>query len=103
MSQPILDETRRVLSRQRLRRRYPFDDVAVDNFIAVLSQFATLVSGLPSITVVRDPADDVILATAIAGRAALLVTRDKDLLDLGTYQGVEMITPEALLMRLRQP
>ena len=40
-----------------------------------------------------DPKDDVILATAVAGQAALLVTGDKrDILALGTVEDIPICT-----------
>jgi len=56
-----------------------------------------------SAPVCRDPDDDAILATAIAGRADLLVTGDKDLLVIGSYQGISIVTPADCLARLREP
>ena len=41
----------------------------------------------------RDPADLPVLGTALAGAAELLITVDRDLLDLGVYQGVAIIRP----------
>jgi len=43
--------------------------------------------------VCRDPDDDWILATAIAGDVECIVTGDKDLLTIGRYQGVEIVSP----------
>jgi uncharacterized protein len=41
----------------------------------------------------RDPDDDVVLGTAIAGRCDAIVTGDKDLLDLVTHQGIAIVSP----------
>ena len=58
---------------------------------------------LPSLTgVVRDPDDDVILACATKGQADAVITRDKDLLSLGSYQGIAVITPETFRQQLRE-
>ncbi len=51
--------------------------------------------------VCRDPDDDAILAIALAARADLLVTGDKDLLVLGSYNGIPIVTPDECLSRLR--
>ena len=57
---------------------------------------------LPSLTgVVRDPDDDVIIACAIKGQADAIITRDKDLLSLRSYQGIAIITPETFRQQLR--
>ena len=41
----------------------------------------------------RDPDDDVVLATALAGRADYLVTGDEDLLTLTRYHDTRILTP----------
>ena len=46
--------------------------------------------------VTRDQDDDYILATAIEGKANYIVTLDKDLLVLGEYKGIKIITPSEL-------
>lgn len=50
--------------------------------------------------VCRDPDDDWVLATAIAGGAELIVTGDEDLLALGAYRDVAILTPRQFLERL---
>jgi putative PIN family toxin of toxin-antitoxin system len=45
--------------------------------------------------VCRDPDDDWVLASAVAGACASLVTGDKDLLSLGSYQGIPILSPGA--------
>ena len=46
--------------------------------------------------VTRDPDDDYILATAIAGNANHIVTLDEDLLVLEEYKGIKIIKPTEL-------
>ncbi len=41
----------------------------------------------------RDADDDSILATAVAGDCACIVTGDKDLLVLGAFRGIDIISP----------
>lgn len=41
----------------------------------------------------RDPDDAVVLGLAVAGRAELIVTGDKDLLVLRQYQSTRIVTP----------
>ena len=53
------------------------------------------------IKVVRDPDDDMIIGCAIAADADYLVSRDKDLLSLGSHEGISIIAPEAFLQILR--
>ena len=50
----------------------------------------------------RDLKDDPFLACALAARAKYLISRDRDLLILGKTFGIEIITPSALLVWLRE-
>ena len=64
---------------------------------------AHLVTDLPQVTaVIRDPNDDMVIATAPRAQAAYIVTRDKDLLSLQSYESVTMITPEAFIAIVRE-
>jgi putative PIN family toxin of toxin-antitoxin system len=54
----------------------------------------------------RDPDDNLMLATAIAGRAKLLISNDRDLLELPEAQRrkfkFEIVTPSEFLARLKE-
>ncbi len=43
--------------------------------------------------VCRDADDDLVLGTAVAGRAEALVTGDRDLLDLGSFRDIPIVSP----------
>ena len=47
----------------------------------------------------RDPKDDKFLEAAVNGRANVIVTGDKDLLDLHPYRGIAIVTPADYLAR----
>ncbi len=48
----------------------------------------------------RDPNDQPILAAAVANHCQFLVTGDRDLLSLGKYDGVEIVSVRAFAERL---
>ncbi len=52
--------------------------------------------------VCRDPADDWILAAALAAQADCIVTGDKDLLVLKSHRGIPILTPRQCLEWLQQ-
>ena len=49
--------------------------------------------------VCRDPDDDWVLATALAGRAEAIVTGDADLLVLGAFEGIAILSPRQFIER----
>jgi uncharacterized protein len=103
VAEAVLAETARVLlATPRIRQRYPYTNGDVQTYLHSLRQAALVVSDLPPLSgVVRDPNDDMILACAVAASASHVVTRDEDLLALGTYGDIAIITPEAFLTLLR--
>lgn len=52
--------------------------------------------------VCRDPSDDAVLATAVAGKADMIVTGDQDMLILKQYGGVSILAPRQFLEILDQ-
>jgi len=48
----------------------------------------------------RDADDDVVLATALAGKADVIVTGDEDLLVLKKLRGIEILSPRQFLQLL---
>ena len=104
LSSAIIIETwRKLISSDHIRARYPFSDERVHIFCLSLSQISAEVlrSTTPLAGVVRDPNDDMIIAAAIDGRADTIVSRDKDLLSLGSFRGVSIISPETFRQQLR--
>jgi uncharacterized protein len=105
LSEEILTEAQGVLldDERRHRQRYHYPNEEAINFIDGLRIFAHLVTDLPQlIAVIRDPNDDMVVATAQRAQAAYIVTRDKDLLSLHHYEGITMITPEAFIVIVRE-
>jgi putative PIN family toxin of toxin-antitoxin system len=89
-----------VLSRSKIRRRFsPFapSSLAIQELLANAERVE-----LPWIPrVCRDPKDDMVIATAIFGHATFIATEDKDLLDIGEYQGIRIVNGVELLAVLR--
>ena len=88
-SSGLLNELRDVLS-GKLHQREADARAAVrlfeDTFTIVTP--ATLDS-----PICRDPDDDVVLATALAGECAAIVTGDQDLVVLDPFRGIRILTP----------
>ena len=102
LSEDILTETEHTLGYERIRARYIYTDDDVADFLNRLRIAATLVDELPHVTVVRDPNDDMVLATAQRAQAAYIVTRDRDLLTLQRYEDITIIMPEDFIAIVRE-
>ena len=101
ISPQIVDEVLRALAYPKVRKvlhgvdaQLWFEDIVV---------LADLVAGAHEISrVSRDPDDDKYLAAAVEGRATHVVTGDQDLLSVGRFEDVEVVTPRAFLSLLGQ-
>lgn len=87
-----LDEIIEVLRRPKFKKHFTEDDIA--EFIYFLSKTASIINIRDEIKDCRDVKDNFILETAIVGNAELIVTGDKDLLELNPYHGVKIIPPK---------
>ena len=90
----LLDEMEDVLGRFMPR-------AAAIEIRDAVQEFASLVDPVNVPTVTRDPDDDHVLAAALDGRAAYVITRDRDLLDLERYEGIEILQPAPALAAIR--
>lgn len=63
-------------------------------------KMASIYSAVPIPPTVRDPDDDVILGCAVAAKADMIVTGDKDLLDLEAYESIPILTVAEALRRM---
>ena len=105
LSSAIIIETwRKLISSDHIRARASFSDERVHIFCLSLSQISVEVlrATKPLSGIVRDPNDDMIVAAAIDGQADTIVSRDKDLLSLGSFRGMPIISPETFRQQLRE-
>jgi putative PIN family toxin of toxin-antitoxin system len=95
----ILAEFHRVL---RSKLKVPAD--RMDAIDAVFAPFPTIPKpDEPASDVIRDAADRWIVATAVAGNADVLVTGDRDLLDVRAALPIRTLDPRAFWELLRTP
>ncbi len=100
VSPPIVLECLAVLRRPELTRLFsslPGRDPAA---IVAILQRARSVEPTTTPPISRDPNDDAFLAAALAGAVDFIVSEDRDLLDLGSYEGIPIVTGERFLAML---
>lgn len=77
-SPPLLGELLEVLCRPRILRVRAASISDAETFVQEIASAASFVSVSGSIKLCRDPDDDLVLETAVVGRASYLVSRDED-------------------------
>jgi len=83
--------------RETLAGKFGWPADRIDEVCGRLWAQAHWVEPAPLSGIVRDSADDHVLAAAIAAGVKLIVTGDSDLLVLEVFQGIHIVTPAAFL------
>jgi uncharacterized protein len=108
ISDPLLDELADVLARPRIARRYGVTAADIAELLLLLRRIGQGVPVVGDLQVCRDPDDDIVIETAIRGRADVLVTGDDDLkaapevASVLAAAGVEILTARQFLLRLQE-
>jgi len=100
-SAPLLAELQGVLSRPKFAQQLAQRGVTVADVFDGYAALVRLVA--PAViapTISRDPADDQVLATAIAGQADLIVSGDSHLLDLKQFMGIDVVAAASAAQKL---
>jgi len=106
LSRELIDETIGILVKKRVRlsHRYRYGADRIHRFERYLMAIADIVGDLPDLRAVPgDPADDKIVATAVAAGASFLIAGDRHLLALGQYRAIRIVTPRQFLDMLAEP
>jgi uncharacterized protein len=102
-SSALLDELAVVVRRRKFRAILARSDTDSQRMLGQLRHLIEVVDPLPlAAPVSRDPDDDAVLAVAALVRADFIVSGDNDLLTLGNYDGIPIVTPAVALVRLRR-
>jgi len=88
-----ITELREVAARKKFTSR--FSKLVADHFIGSYSDIALHVTPKNSVKISRDNKDNIFLDCAIESKADYLITGDKDLLVIGHYKGINIVTPAA--------
>jgi putative PIN family toxin of toxin-antitoxin system len=97
----LLEELNRVLCYPRLQRYYT-EEIRVQYvaLVAALSEVVEWPERVPHIC--RDPDDDWVIACAVVGRADLIVSGDRDLLDLERVGEIPILSAAQFLALLEE-
>ncbi len=101
-SEVLLAELLDVLSREKFAARLSQAGLSPQSVVDDLRRLAAVVSPADVLPVVlTDPDDDHVIAAAVTGQADLIASGDKrDLLPMGSFQGIPIITAREAVERL---
>ena len=92
----ILRETR-----SGLVGKFGWTNTEVDEVFAFYFSGAVLVKVSANLRgICRDPKDDMVFECAVLAGASIIVSGDKDLLAVKTYEGIRVLTPREFLQQL---
>lgn len=103
LSAAILDEIGRVLRYPRVAVYHRWSEERLRLWLEDFAHLALMTPGTLSLAIIQeDPPDNRYLECAVEGVAAYLVSGDRLLLSLGTYRGIQIISPRVFLEVLHQ-
>jgi putative PIN family toxin of toxin-antitoxin system len=103
-SRALIAELEEVLSREKLASQLSRTGFTAAYLLARYTQLATLVAPSPvSVQNLRDPADESVIACALAAAADLIVSGDHDLRVLNTYENIRIVSAAEALRIIATP
>lgn len=94
ITKAILDEYNRVA--ELLQKQYPSIDLApIIEWVTAYAEICSPV--LLTEPVSRDPDDDKFIACALAAKSNIIISGDKDLLDISGVFGIQVLKPRAFV------
>jgi uncharacterized protein len=97
----LLEKLTEVIARPAFTKRLALIGKSPQEVLTDYLEVVELVEPAQVQAISRDPDDDHVLACALAAKADLIVSGDKDLLDLLEHQGVPIHAPADALLRLQ--
>lgn len=99
-STPLLAELTDILVRPKFEKKIAASMLTIDQLVDRYAELVQVVRPTSIPRIAPDPDDDVVIGTALAAKADLLVTGDRLLLSVGEYQGVRIVSVAEALQTL---
>jgi len=100
-SSSLLSELERVLPRAKIASRLRWSSGRLASFMEELRQNTKVVNPLHELEAVAADADDNrVLEAAIEGKVDFIVSGDCHVIDLGEYEGIQIVTPARFIALL---
>lgn len=98
LSREILSEFGEVMRREKVKARLGYESKDISRLVEAVRDVAEVVAVRSDFKVVEeDPDDDIVVNTAIDGKAEYIVSGDRHLNRLKRFRDVKIVTPKAFL------
>lgn len=101
-SPSILEEVRRVLRYEKIRKEHLWPDMEIERFLIRLASLSELTEDVVELNIIKEDAqDNRILACGLEGKAEYIVSGDLHLQQIEKYKGIRIFSPSLFLQKLR--
>jgi len=98
LSETILREFREVMLREEVRERFGYSARDVESFVQHLRGVSSMVAVKSRFKMVKaDPNDDIVVNTAVDGKAEWIVSGDVHLRRMRVFRGIRIVNPRQML------
>jgi uncharacterized protein len=88
----MVRELTEVLARDKFAAKIAISGLSIDQIVDSYCAYVTMVQPQDTPRVAPDPDDDVVLGTALAASAEMIITGDLPFLSVGSCEGVELVS-----------
>ena len=82
---------------ETLIKKFNFDSIRIEQLERIIKKHFKIVHPEETISIVKDEDDNRVVEAAIEGNCDYIITGDKDLLDLGKYKNIKILTADQFL------
>ena len=93
-SGPLIAELAEILSRPKFEKKIAASMFSVEQLVELYAELAALVRAASVPRIAPDADDDVVIGTALAAKADVIVSGDRKLLSVSEYEGIRIISVE---------
>ncbi len=102
VSLAIIEKTVEVLRRPHILNAFSIEESDIQDLRTFLTEEAVITPGTLDLQVVKeDPEDDTILIAAVEGKADCIVSGDRHLKNLGSYQNIPILSPSEFMSQYK--
>jgi len=102
LSEEIIAELVEVLESDEVKRKIKDKNLKLRRTVEKIISISQIITPQEKINAVKgDPSDNKFLECAVAGKAEYIISKDKHLLKLKSYKGINIVKPEEFLKKFK--